>query len=125
MHQCRGPVRQRREDPKGFGESSFLLSERMRAHCGYACGEFIGISCGALAPYYRDGVGGTQDETKALAIYERGCRYDFAPACFDLGYMYSNGRGAARDLARAVGYYELACLLGLSDGCANAGITDL
>jgi uncharacterized protein len=108
---------------KDAEKAAFYLRKGCDSQCEEACGEWIGISCGSLAPYYLSGVGGRKDEARALMLYDRACRFDFAPACFDLGYMYYEGRGTEPDLARAAGYYELACRLGLPDGCANAGMS--
>jgi len=62
-----------------------------------------------LATLYRDGIGATQDATRAKALYDRAARQNHPPSMFNLADMLRAGPPPER--ARAVELYQaLACM---------------
>ncbi|KAI9192913.1 uncharacterized protein BJ171DRAFT_538013 [Polychytrium aggregatum] len=69
-----------------------------------------------LAKFYRDGIGLSQDHTKAAELYlnlaKRGC----AAAQVGLGRCYENGEGVVQDFTKAIEWYINAADQGSEDG---------
>jgi TPR repeat protein len=74
-----------------------------------------------LSRMYRDGLGVTKDDAKALAFAQRGAFRGNALAENLLGNLLSAGRGAAQDDAQALGWYFRAADHGNPWGALNAG----
>jgi hypothetical protein len=86
-----------------------------------------------LGRFYRDGVGGASDTSRAAAFFEDACTrpldendVDPAPhqarACSLLGTLYLTGKGVERDDARGLRHSVLGCEKGDEYGCFNDGV---
>ncbi len=82
----------------------------------------IAISCTALGSMYDEGRGVPQDQTKAVALYQRACEGGAPAGCNSLGSMYGEGRVVSRDLTKSMDLFRKACEGGYAMGCSNLGL---
>jgi TPR repeat protein len=78
-------------------------------------------ACFLLALLHKDGVGGSQDLTRTVELYQLSCDGGSANACTNLGMMYYEGDGVQKDRSRAALLYEKSCDSGLENGCYALG----
>jgi|GEM_PF-1853130 len=77
--------------------------------------------CSDLGVSYRDGLGVTQSDSRAVQLYKQACDGGDALGCSNLGFMYRKGRGVTQSDSRAVQLYKQGCDGGSADGCTNLG----
>ena len=74
-----------------------------------------------LGVMYYNGIGVTQDFSKALEWFHRAAEQGFADAQSDLGYMYSNGKGVIQDFSKALEWFHRAAEQGYAKAQYNLG----
>lgn len=74
-------------------------------------------ACYIVGGLYSSGQGGTRDDVRAAALFQRACDSGFTRGCGRLAQSYLSGRGAAKDPAVAGAYFEKACGAGDASSC--------
>jgi len=78
-----------------------------------------------LGYYYFEGMHGLpQDRDKALELWHRAGKLDYAKAYRNIGNAYLQGRGVGRDEKKATHYYELAAMGGDLFARHNLGVSE-
>jgi TPR repeat protein len=65
-----------------------------------------------LGTMYEEGLGVTQDITRAVELYEQAAQIDHLYALLNLARIYRNGKGVAVDLSRAEQWYRRIIAIG-------------
>lgn len=87
--------------------------DKARTWAGLACDGDVGQGCYLHGALLADGLGGDEDEVRALTSFERGCELEFAGACWAAGKLYRKNADRARSDAR----HTKACDLGADRSC--------
>jgi TPR repeat protein len=109
--------RSAKDGKAGFEKNLDLAMTTYQRSC--AIGDLNG--CDWVGYFYQEGIGVTQDKTKALALYEQNCASGYAVSCQNLGGAYSGGKDVAKDLKKSLSYYERACALKDFSLCVTLG----
>lgn len=78
-------------------------------------------ACGKAGALLDDGQDVPEDDTRARALFERGCGLGSGFCCGREGWFYVTGTGLPRDDARGVQLYQRACDLKEEFSCARLG----
>lgn len=62
------------------------------------------------------------DQSRGLALLERGCTGDDTFGCYNLAVLYDNGQGVPLDQSRAAGYYKHSCNHGDTEACERLAV---
>lgn len=87
-----------------------------------ACDDGSGESCVSLGMVYRGGIGVPRDPTRALALYEAGCRAGVSRGCGLAGDSYAFGVGVPVDNSKAMADFDRSCRHDYGPGCFNVGM---
>lgn len=77
---------------------------------------------GKLGQCYSNGVGCSQDYSKALKCYQSAAEAGDSEAQYDLGVCYRRGEGTPVDIPRAIEWYEKAIAQGNTNAMVNCAI---
>ena len=76
-----------------------------------------GLGCFILGQMYRKGEGVTQDDFKAVELFQKACDGQDASGCIGLGVEYAVGHGVRQSVEDALTFYGKACDLKDANGC--------
>jgi len=91
-----------------------------------ACDGREGVACANLARLVARGVTpppfGSPDPSRAAALYQAACDYEYAPGCTVLGTWLERGFPISADMTRSLGVYRRGCDLGDPEACRRLGV---
>lgn len=99
-------VEQSVEVPTSYCEELVTLAENGNEEAEYKLG-----MC-----YYGDGLGVSQDYSKALKWFTRAAEHGNADAALCLVVMYGEGKGVSKDISTAIKWLKQSAALGNSEG---------
>jgi hypothetical protein len=76
-----------------------------------------GPSCNRIGYQYQNGMGVTQDASRAANFYSRACTLNFPNGCSNLGNLYRQGLGVPKNLVLARQLLTKGCSMGNQFGC--------
>lgn len=92
------------------------------AACERECSGGSADRCRRLAATYAFGEGVTQDETRAVGLYQHACDMGDASACLFAGQAHEYAHGVPKNDEKAEALYARSCELGWPAGCFNEAI---
>ena len=76
-----------------------------------------GPSCNRIGYLYQNGMGVTQNATRAANFYSSACTLNFPNGCSNLGNLYSQGLGVPKNIVLARQLLTKGCSMGNQFGC--------
>ncbi|MDX9720103.1 MAG: AgmX/PglI C-terminal domain-containing protein [Myxococcota bacterium] len=96
--------------------------ERFREAATKACDLGEEQGCNLLGVALLEGLGGAEDKTRALALFEAACAAEVSVACANAGSVYFRADGVSADLKKAREYLNTACEAGEFVACNDLGV---
>jgi uncharacterized protein len=81
------------------------------------------VDCYNAGLFWKNGKVGAMDGTKAMALFEKGCKLGDGDACLEEGMLHAKpADSGTKDMAKALAAFDRACAVKEAHGCFNVGI---